>query len=56
MVPCYVPGCGEMETCPSDVGFQKGGRSLGQSDEGLFLAATTVFVLDPADAPCKLSV
>lgn len=55
IVPCYAAGCGEMGLCPSDVGFISWGRALAQSDEGLFLAATTVFVLDPADAPCKFN-
>lgn len=49
IVPCTVAGCAEMETCAQ--GFK--GRSLASNDENLFLAATTVFVLDPADAPCK---
>lgn len=40
--------------CAGDASaFTKGGRALGQSDDGMLLAATTVFVLDPADAPCK---
>lgn len=51
VVPCSVPGCAALETCsaPSSAGFK--GRSLAANDENMFLAATTVFVLDPADAP-----
>lgn len=49
IVPCAKSGCGEMESC---TGAFKG-RSLGASDEYVFLGATTVFVLDPADAPCE---
>lgn len=30
--------------------YTKSGRALGQTDEGMLLAATTVFVLDPIDA------
>lgn len=51
IVPCGVPGCAEMEACTSSAGLK--GRSLVASDESVFLAATTVFVLDPADAPCE---
>lgn len=42
--------CPNDETCNGE-SYVKGGRSLGQTDEGLLLAATTVFVLDPADLP-----
>lgn len=54
VVPCSVPNCAAMETCTgasSNAGFK--GRSLASNDENMFLAATTVFVLDPADAPCE---
>lgn len=44
--------CSEDEKCNGDsAAYTKGGRALGQSDEGLLLAATTVFVLDPSDVP-----
>lgn len=43
-------------TCPDDdkcngdsTQYIKGGRALGQVDEGVFLAANTVFVLDPSE-------
>lgn len=51
IVPCSVPGCAEMESCSTTAV----GRSLAatNNDENIFLAATTVFVLDPADAPRK---
>lgn len=42
--------CPEEPKCNSDsTPFIKGGRALGQVDEGVFLAATTVFVLDPSE-------
>lgn len=47
--------CAE-ESCPGDIisaSAIKGGRP-GNKEDGSNLAATTVFVLDPADAPCKL--
>lgn len=51
-------GCAE-ESCPGDTfiaTFNKGGRALGGKAEsdGMLLAATTVFVLDPSEAPREL--
>lgn len=44
--------CQEDEKCTDDLSsYVKGGRALGQSEEGLLLAATTVFVLDPSVVP-----
>lgn len=44
--------CVEEEKCNGEsLSFVKGGRALGQAEEGLLLAATTVFVLDPSDLP-----
>lgn len=44
--------CVEEEKCNGEsASYVKGGRALGQTDEGLLLAATTVFVLDPSDVP-----
>lgn len=41
-------------TCAQDSSaYTKSGRQLGQTDEGMLLAATTVFVLDPIDAKRK---
>lgn len=55
IVPCMITGCAEMESCVGQASlFNKGGKALGQMEDGLLLGATTVFVLDPADAPCKL--
>lgn len=45
--------CPVEDKCDGD-SFTKNGRNLGQTEDGLLLAATTVYVLDPADAPCKL--
>lgn len=42
--------CADDEKCGEDSSsFVKGGRALGQTEEGLLLAATTVFVLDPSE-------
>lgn len=42
--------CPDEEKCTGDSApFIKGGRSLGQTDDGMLLAATTVFVLDPSE-------
>ena len=42
--------CADDEKCSGDPSsFVKGGRALGQTEEGLLLAATTVFVLDPSE-------
>lgn len=48
-------GCKDEDICTEIglAGFVKGGRALGQNEDGMMLAATTVFVLDPAEAPCK---
>ena len=47
--------CPVEDKCEGDSSsYTKNGRNLGQSEEGILLAATTVFVLDPSDAPCKL--
>lgn len=44
--------CPDDEKCTGDTStYVKGGRSLGQVEDGLLLAATTVFVLDPSDVP-----
>jgi Zona pellucida-like domain len=44
--------CIEDEKCNGEsASYVKGGRALGQTEDGLLLAATTVFVLDPADVP-----
>ncbi|CAO1429499.1 unnamed protein product [Diamesa tonsa] len=44
--------CVDDETCDvASASFVKGSKSLGNPDDGLLLAATTVFVLEPADAP-----
>lgn len=51
VVPCMVAGCAAMEPC--DGTGVKGSRALAANDDLMMLAATTVFVLDPADAPCK---
>lgn len=55
---CDVVACRTGSPCPAEptctgdaAAFTKTGRALGQADEGVMLAATTVFVLDPADAP-----
>lgn len=41
--------CTDEQKCTGDSsGHVKGGRALGQVEEGLLLAATTVFVLDPS--------
>lgn len=48
-----VGGCAE-DVCPGDVltaSSTKGGRPGNKVEDGSTLAATTVFVLDPADAP-----
>lgn len=47
--------CPEDEKCTGESQV-KGGRALGQADEGLLLAATTVFVLDPSDVPMVASI
>lgn len=52
-----VGGCAE-EVCPGDIlsaSATKGGRPGNKVEDGSSLAATTVFVLDPADAPCMFS-
>lgn len=42
--------CADEEICTGDASsYVKGARALGQTDEGLLLAATTVFVLDPSE-------
>jgi hypothetical protein len=42
--------CADDEKCNGDSSsYVKGGRALGQTEEGLLLAATTVFVLDPSE-------
>lgn len=48
-------GCKDEDICNEIglAGFVKGGRALGQNEDGMMLAATTVFVLDPSEAPCK---
>lgn len=51
-------GCAD-EVCPGDTlsaSLNKGGRALGSKSDadGMLLAATTVFVLDPSEAPRKL--
>lgn len=44
--------CPDDEKCNGEsASYVKGGRALGQTDDGLLLAATTVFVLDPSDVP-----
>jgi len=44
--------CPEDEKCSEESAkFVKGGRALGQPEEGLMLAGTTVFVLDPSEVP-----
>jgi hypothetical protein len=44
--------CVDDEKCSGDSSsYVKGGRALGQVEDGLLLAATTVFVLDPSDVP-----
>lgn len=52
-------GCADDEVCPGDTltaSINKGGRALGsKSEDGMLLAATTVFVLDPSEAPRKYS-
>lgn len=51
-----VGGCFE-ENCPGDVltaSAIKNGRPGNKIEDGTTPAATTVFVLDPADAPCNL--
>ncbi|XP_055699659.1 uncharacterized protein LOC129799623 isoform X2 [Phlebotomus papatasi] len=55
---CDVVACRAGSTCPAEASctgdaaaYTKSGRALGQTDDGVMLAATTVFVLDPADAP-----
>lgn len=50
-------GCAD-DICPGDVltaSVTKGGHKPtgNATEDGTMLAATTVFVLDPADAPCK---
>jgi len=42
--------CPDDEKCNGDSSV-KGGRALGQTEDGLLLAATTVFVLDPSELP-----
>lgn len=44
------PDIDESMCTQSSSAFSKSGRTLEQSDEGILLAATTVFVLDPIDA------
>lgn len=50
-------GCADDEVCPGDTlvaSTNKGGRALGsKTEDGMLLAATTVFVLDPSEAPRK---
>lgn len=50
-----VGGCAE-EICPGDVlaasSIKGSSRPGNKVEDGSMLAATTVFVLDPADAPC----
>lgn len=50
-------GCADDEVCPGDTlsaSINKGGRALGsKTEDGMLLAATTVFVLDPSEAPRK---
>lgn len=51
-----VGGCFE-DVCPGDVlsaSTIKNGRPGNKVEDGTMPAATTVFVLDPADAPCML--
>lgn len=51
--------CPDDELCTVSIAEQvKGGRSLNEklTDDNMLLASTTVFVLDPADAPCKLNL
>lgn len=51
--------CPEDDSCSSIAlaSFTKGGsRSVGETEDGMLLAATTVFVLDPADAPLTAPV
>lgn len=44
--------CEEDLKCTDDTSsYVKGGRALGQTEDGLLLAATTVFVLDPSVVP-----
>lgn len=44
--------CADDEKCNGDsASYVKEGRALGQANEGLLLAATTVFVLDPSEVP-----
>ena len=42
--------CSDDEKCNGEPSV-KGGRALGQTEDGLLLAATTVFVLDPSELP-----
>lgn len=46
--------CAE-DVCPGDIITASAikGTKPGNKEDGSTLAATTVFVLDPADAPCK---
>jgi hypothetical protein len=50
IVLCNGP-CTEDDKCNGEASFVKGGRTLGQTEEGVLLAATTVFVLDPSEIP-----
>lgn len=43
--------CIENDRCNGDAQNVKSGRSIGETEEGTLLAATTVFVLDPSDVP-----
>lgn len=51
----YCRGVCAEESCAGDINTAafKGGSRPGNKEDGSNLAATTVFVLDPADAPCK---
>lgn len=47
--------CSNEDPCTSIASFTKGGKNGNEVTDGMGLAATTVYVLDPADAPCKFS-
>lgn len=51
IIQCNGKCADDMKCTEDSSSYVKGGRALGQTDEGLLLAATTVFVLDPSEVP-----